>query len=678
MVREMVLEGLPPRTPKGALYAFLLERTPLRKPEVGALLIGSGHALIEVVADEENRWESLMRKAPYLNWEDRGLWFWPRESDVSGHISFLREDLLREKEMELEETKRAVEQGSPDGVLKGLTLIEKDQVQAGVATWTFSAPQAVRSAWRPGVRALLCRGERQVEVELGVVCGSELELVSGHRKPNFPESGRWTLALSPSSLPLDRLLNSVDRVKGMGFEGCFFDGIEDGACLPLGDPPSCPDLNEQQQAAVAQCFDGHPLSLIHGPPGTGKSSVLLKVIQHLHRLGQRVLVCAASHAAVDHLGVGLLDLNIDLLRLGRSPKISKRLFPCRLDQKLNSDRECRLAQSMLDECSQRKRDIQKYPVGQRRSLFRELDEHRAEAKAILARRREQFIQESPVVLSTCRHLDVRSYGVLSFDVVVCDEAGQAYEPELWMVLPYGKRWVLAGDPHQLPALTRSDTKQLHISLLERWMDEHGDRSVMLRRQYRMHPSIMAHPSQAYYGGELLADPSLELRMDPFGEEFPLLFVDTVGSDALEKKVDHSFINVIEAEWIVTKLKAWRSSGVDLATVGVITPYDGQRALLRERLSMASIEEVEVNSIDGFQGREKDAILISSVRCNSSGELGFVDDRQRLNVALTRAKQQLIWVGDSLSLSSSKWFEAWLSHCEDVGAYRSIFEMENQA
>lgn len=676
MAREMVLEGLEPQISKGALYAFLLDHTRFTKAELGTFVMSRGYALIEIVADGESRWRSLVRKAQYLKWGSRPLWFWVRESSASMHLSCLGQDLLREKEIELEGVERAVQQGLPDGVLKGLNLIESDQVQVGLVTWTFGAPQVIGSAWRQGARAILYRGESQIEVELGMVCGSELDIIFARRKPTFPDSGRWTLALSPSSLPLDRLLSSVERAEGMGFERDFFAGAEDATCSPLGDPPSCPELNDQQQIAVAQCFDRHPLSMIHGPPGTGKSSVLLQVIQHLHRLGQRVLVCAASHAAVDHLGLGLMDLNIDLLRLGRSPKISKCLFPFRLDQKLNSDRECRLAQSMLEECSQRKSEIQKFPIGQRRSLYRELDEQRSEAKAILTRRREQLIQESPVVLSTCRHLDVRSYGVLSFDVVVCDEAGQAYEPELWMVLPYGKRWVLAGDPHQLPALTRSDTKQLHISLLERWMDEHGDRSVMLRRQYRMHPAIMAHPSLEYYGGELLADPSLERRIDPFGEEFPLLFVDTVGSDALEENVDHSYINVVEADWVVTKLRSWRSSGVDLATVGVITPYDGQRALLRERLSQASIEQVEVNSIDGFQGREKEAILISSVRSNPSGELGFLDDRQRLNVALTRAKQQLIWVGDSLSLSSSKWFEAWLSHCEAVGAYRSIFEMES--
>jgi hypothetical protein len=678
MVREMVLEGLPFRTSKGALYAFLLDHTPLRKSELGALLIGTGHALIEILTDEQSRWEALIRKGSYLNWEGRAIWFWGSDSSASGHLSFLGEDIIREKEVELEDVKRAVEQGSPDGVLKGLTLIERDRVHAGGTVWAFSAPQTVGRAWRPGVRALLCRGERQVKVELGIVCGSELELVLGNRKPNFPDTGRWTLVLSPSSLPLDRLLNSVDRAKGMGFEECFFKEVQNQGDLPLGDPPLSSDLNDQQRVAVAQCFEGHPLSLIHGPPGTGKSTVLLEVIQHFYRLDKRVLVCAASHAAVDHLGLGLLGLDVDILRLGRSPKISERLLPCGLAQKLSLDRECRLAQTMLDELPQRRRDIQKAPASQRQGLYRALDEQRCEAKAILRRRREQFIQESPVVLSTCRHLDVRSYGVLSFDVVVCDEAGQAYEPELWMVLPFGKRWVLAGDPHQLPALTRSDTKQLHVSLLERWMGEHGDRSVMLRRQYRMHPVIMTHPSQAYYGGELLADPSLEQRADFFGEESPLLFVDTVGSDAFEEKLDYSYINVVEAEWVVAKLKAWRSFGVDLATVGVITPYDGQRNLLRERLGMASMAEVEVNSIDGFQGREKEAILISSVRCNGNGELGFVDDRQRLNVALTRAKQQLIWVGDSMSLSSSKWLEAWIAHCEAVGAYRSIFEMEYEA
>jgi superfamily I DNA and/or RNA helicase len=266
--------------------------------------------------------------------------------------------------------------------------------------------------------------------------------------------------------------------------------------------------------------------------------------------------------------------------------------------------------------------------------------------------------------------------------VICDEAGQSYEPEHWMVLPFAKRWILAGDPKQLPALTRKNTKQLHISLLERWMHEHPQDCTMLTTQYRMHPDIMAFPSETFYNGQLLADPSTRSQTHDFGEEQTWMFIDTAGAEAHEKTVDHSIQNMLEARWIVSKLTQWKTDGIDLSNIGVITPYDAQKRLIKQLMSKNGFNEhdrecIEIQSVDGFQGREKKVILISFVRCNEDGELGFVDDPQRLNVALTRAQQHLICIGDSITLSHSKYLSELMAHSETSGNYRSWFEMEPQ-
>ena len=318
---------------------------------------------------------------------------------------------------------------------------------------------------------------------------------------------------------------------------------------------------------------------------------------------------------------------------------------------------------------------------------------REEAKLLLqdARRLEaqvvQHVLDSASVLcATTTALDSEILGQRTFDLLVIDEACQTTEPGCWIPLIRSQRVVLAGDHCQLPPTVVSPEaarEGFDVSLLERLMLEHGDEvSRRLTVQYRMHETIMAFSSAEFYESSLIADESVRqhLLADLPGvsanelTSSPLHFIDTAGASYDEELEPdgESRLNPREAELVNRKVRELIEAGVAPEQIAVIAPYAAQVRLLRERLQ-DEFPGLEIDSVDGFQGREKEAVIISLVRSNPHGEIGFLSDIRRINVALTRARRKLIVIADSATIGGHDFYSRLLDHFQTSGAYHTVWE-----
>jgi predicted DNA helicase len=323
--------------------------------------------------------------------------------------------------------------------------------------------------------------------------------------------------------------------------------------------------------------------------------------------------------------------------------------------------------------------------GEKAALRREARELLAESRRLEALAVERVLDEARVVCATLTGLDSQLLGQRRFDVAVIDEACQSTEPACWVPLLRAGKLILAGDHCQLPPTvlsTEAAERGLSISLMERLVARFGPGcSRLLTVQHRMHSAIMGFSNAEFYGGELVAHESVAnhrlcdlpgVTAEPITEQ-PVQFIDTAGASYDEELEEDtgSRRNVQEATLVVKKVRALLAAGVAADQVGVITPYRAQVRLLREKLS--DVPGLEIDSVDGFQGREKEAIVVSLVRSNPEGEIGFLADTRRMNVALTRARRKLIVIGDSATLASDEFYQRMLTHFEQIGGTTSVWE-----
>jgi predicted DNA helicase len=315
---------------------------------------------------------------------------------------------------------------------------------------------------------------------------------------------------------------------------------------------------------------------------------------------------------------------------------------------------------------------------------------RIEARALLADARrleaqavQHILDTADILCATTTGLDDELLGDRRFDLVVIDEACQSTEPGCWLALLRAERVVLAGDHKQLPPTVLSDEAArggYGASLFERLTEQDASLVRRLDVQYRMHQAIMDFSSLEFYDADLLAHESVrahlladlpEIQRSALTEA-PLLFVDTAGAgyDEEPEPDGESRRNPREAQWIAAQARLLVEHGLAPSQIGIITPYAAQARLLRELLPG---DAWEVDTVDGFQGREKEAILISLVRSNDRHEVGFLSDVRRMNVAMTRARRKLTVVGDSATLAGEPFYARLIEHFERQGAYRSIWE-----
>jgi superfamily I DNA and/or RNA helicase len=464
---------------------------------------------------------------------------------------------------------------------------------------------------------------------------------------------------------------------------------------PAFDPPAEAEtldlgLNAAQRGAVAFALAAKDVAVLHGPPGTGKTTTVVELVRQAVRRRQRVLLCAPSNLAVDNVLERLLAHGENAVRLGHPARVLPALREHTLDLLVEGHADARAARKLVKEAFALFRQAGKWTRAKPEPGAKQ--HMRQDARGLLADARkleklavERILDAAAVVCATTTGLDPDLLGGRRFDLLVIDEACQTTEPGCWVPLCRADRVVLAGDHRQLPpTVVSADAARqgFGVSLLERLADRFGDRVTRrLDVQYRMHEQIMTFSSDEFYDGGLVADPSVRhhrlcelpgVSATPLTEA-PVTFIDTAGAgyDEEQEPDGDSRLNPREADLAARKVRALLEAGVAAADIAVIAPYAAQVRKLRALLK--DVEGLEVDSVDGFQGREKEAVVLSLVRSNNEGEIGFLADVRRTNVALTRARRALVVVGDSATLSVLPFYQRMCEYFETIGAYHTVWE-----
>jgi len=451
-------------------------------------------------------------------------------------------------------------------------------------------------------------------------------------------------------------------------------------------------LDATQRDAVAHALAAEDIALIHGPPGTGKTRTLVEFVRQAVARGERVLVTAPSNTAVDNLGERLALAGLAVVRLGHPARVSRALEARTLDALVEaSDARARArrwiaAANAIRRRVDKRRARERLPWREARELLGEARNLMRDARKALDAEREIQLARADVVCATAVGVEVAALGPRSFDRVVLDEATQAVDPIALVALARGSRAVLAGDPQQLPPTILDPgaaAAGLSRTLFERIAERHGERVVrMLQVQYRMHEALMRFPSDSMYGGKLRAAPevasrALEALPGVIADRLrpgPLHFIDASGKgwSELRDADDPSTSNRGQAERTAREVRRLVSRGLPADHIAVITPYLAQARLLREALRDAIAAGLEVGTVDGFQGREKEAVVVDLVRSNEDGEVGFLADIRRMNVAITRARSFLLVLGDGATLQNHGYYRSFMDHAERTSAYLSAW------
>ncbi|MDX1651183.1 MAG: AAA domain-containing protein [Brumimicrobium sp.] len=437
---------------------------------------------------------------------------------------------------------------------------------------------------------------------------------------------------------------------------------------PEGIKPKNADLNDSQKEAAESCLSGESVNLIHGPPGTGKTTVLVEIVRQLIDRNFKVLVCAPSNAAVDHFAGSLLNCGIKILRLGNTIKVNENIWEHTPEGILNREEYAKTLKKLriqADEfrklAKQYKRNFGKSEKEQRKLLYAEFRSIREEIRKQSAHYLEKSYDDALVILGTPIGLNHPLLAGKEYDHVILDEAGQCLESLAWVVLQKGKRMILAGDPYQLPPTVidrEAGIKGLDISILERGFAS-GLPSSLLNLQYRMPPVIAGFSSSFFYNGRLQSSKQ--------NTEEHLRFYDTAGANFQENQKDKgSYFNREEIDFIKQNLSEFST---DNRNTVFISPYSAQVELARKELA-----GIRVSTIDSFQGQEAETVIISLVRSNSEHKIGFLKDYRRMNVAITRAKNRLIIVGDSTTFGHDEFYRSFIEYTEKNSCYHSVFEL----
>lgn len=433
------------------------------------------------------------------------------------------------------------------------------------------------------------------------------------------------------------------------------------------DPISFPWLNKAQQEAVNKVLRAKDVAIVHGPPGTGKTTTLVEAIYETLRRESQVLVCAQSNMAVDWISERLVDRGISVLRIGNPTKVNDKMLSFTYERRFEAHPDYPQLWSIRQAIRKLRQERKRRDNG----WHQKMDRLKSRAVELEVRINAQLFGEAKVIACTLTGSANRLLSGQKFGTLFIDEAAQALEAACWIAIRRASRVVFAGDHCQLPPTVKSLAALkggLGITLMERIVARKPSVVTLLTVQYRMNEQIMRFSSNWFYEGRVESAPEVKYR-GILDYDNPITWIDTSDTDAKEEFVGESFgrINKIEAELTLDALKNYFTKigrqriADEHIDVGVISPYRAQVQLLRRMVRKDEFFKpyrkcVTVNTVDGFQGQERDIIVISLVRSNDDGQIGFLSDLRRMNVAITRARMKLIIVGSVQTMTRHAFYK----------------------
>ena len=430
-------------------------------------------------------------------------------------------------------------------------------------------------------------------------------------------------------------------------------------------------LNESQQQAVAAITQNDDIVIVHGPPGTGKTTTLIEAIVQLIKMEEKILVSAPSNTAVDNIAKGLIKQGVKVLRVGNTNKVDEEIFPHTPEGRLSNSKQQKeikqlriRAEEFRKMALKYKRSFGKAEREQRNLLFKEVKNIRTEIKKLQAYNEDKLYEEADVILGTPIGLYDARIDHLKFKTLVIDEAGQCIEPLAWTIFPMAEKIVLAGDHWQLPPTVLSDEAArlgFNRSILEVAIDRVPN-VFLLNIQYRMRQAIAGFSSNYFYNDLL----QTAIHLQNTGTH--IWFIDTAGSGYNEEHGRDGTSLENEGELTLTQ-KLIEAESLESNNTAFISPYAGQVTAAKGILP----SNMRISTVDSFQGQEKENIIVSLVRSNDEGVIGFLKDYRRMNVAITRAKEKLFVIGDSATVGADPFFSAFLSYVEQFGVYKTVWD-----
>ena len=445
-------------------------------------------------------------------------------------------------------------------------------------------------------------------------------------------------------------------------------------------PIRFPWLNRSQEEAVNKVLGAKQVSIVHGPPGTGKTTTLVEAIyETLHRENQ-VIVCAQSNTAVDCISEKLVDRGINVLRIGNPTRINDKMLSFTYERRFESHPDYPELWSIRKAVRDIQSNMRKKSREERDTIRNRLSRLKFRATELEVKIDTELFDEARVVACTLVGSANRVMMNRHFTTLFIDEAAQALEAACWIAIGKADRVILAGDHHQLPPTIKcieAEREGLGRTLMQKIAHTKPETVSLLKIQYRMHEDIMKFPSQWFYNGELQAAPEIRYR-GILDWDTPINWIDTSDMDFKEEFIGETFgrINKAEADLLLQELKAYidRIGGKrvleERIDFGIISPYKAQVQYLRNKIKASGSLKpyrslLTVNTVDGFQGQERDVIFISLVRANEDGQIGFLNDLRRMNVAITRARMKLVILGEAETMKRHKFYKELIEYIHTI-------------
>lgn len=634
-------------------------------------------------------------------------------------LKLLRQLLKIEKEEDLQQYRKAViESTAAERVQNGTTWYPIKIIQTGIGRGEQVFVEVERTnnkhidhQLQSGKRgALFCNTENQgdkqrIEGVIGTATKEKLRIyLNADELPDWIHDGKIGVDMlfdESSYKEMDETLKQVAEAESgrlkelreilLGHHKPQF--TEDEAHHSI----TIPHLNHSQNIAVNVILKAKDVAIVHGPPGTGKTTTFIQAIKLVALQEKQVLVSAPSNTAVDLMCERLLQEGLKVVRIGHPARVSDNLINITLDNQISNHEYYsdiknlrKKANEYRDMAFKYKRNFGKAESQQRKML---LDEARNIKQEVL--KLEDYIisdvlSEAQVIACTLVGANNNVLKGKTYKTAFIDEAAQALEPACWVPIMKAQRIIMAGDHCQLPPTIKSleaGRKGLNITLFEKTIQRQKV-DTLLEVQYRMHEAIMQFSNQQFYKGRLVADDSVKNHTLYNSDTYPMLFVDTAGCSYTEKSEGgRSLSNPEEASLLlnylnnlVEMLEAEHPTVLlEMRRIGIISPYKAQVLHMAEQIEhfpklQAYRSLITLNTIDGFQGQECDLVAISLVRSNDHNEIGFLSDTRRMNVALTRARKKLVVFGDSATLGENGFYSAFLDHVQKADQYQSAWEL----